>query len=83
MSKHNCRRAPEEKAQHDLAVKIRKMTDAQICEFIDDLKQPEQPVDSFLFCLDSLAGTGNGISTETIYKLREIAEKEGFINAEN
>ncbi|MDD3230901.1 MAG: hypothetical protein PHE09_17045 [Oscillospiraceae bacterium] len=35
MKKRNCRMTEEEKAMHDRAVKIKKMTDAQICEFID------------------------------------------------
>ena len=32
----NCRRTGEEKAIHDRACRIRKMTDAQICDFIND-----------------------------------------------
>lgn len=35
MKKRNCRMTEEEKAMHDRAVKIKKMTDAQICDFID------------------------------------------------
>ena len=39
MKKRNCRKTEEEKAVHDRAVSIRKMTDAQICEFIDHTYQ--------------------------------------------
>jgi hypothetical protein len=35
MKKRACRMAEEEKAMHERAVKIRKMTDSQLCEFID------------------------------------------------
>ena len=35
MKKRACRMTEEEKAMHNRAVKIRKMTDEQLCEFID------------------------------------------------
>lgn len=35
MKKRSCRMTEEEKAIHNRAVSIRKMTDAQICELID------------------------------------------------
>lgn len=35
MKKKNCRRTDEERTMHDRAIKIRKMTDEQICAFID------------------------------------------------
>lgn len=35
MKKKNCRRSDEERAIHDRATRIRKMTDAQLCDFID------------------------------------------------
>lgn len=33
--KRNCRMTDEEKKMHERAIKLRKMTDAQLCEFID------------------------------------------------
>ena len=33
--KKNCRRTDEERAVHDRATRLRKMTDAQLCDFID------------------------------------------------
>lgn len=33
--KKNCRRTDEERAIHDRATRLRKMTDAQLCDFID------------------------------------------------
>ena len=36
MKKHSCRMTDTEKEMHDRAVKIRKMTDEQLCKYIDD-----------------------------------------------
>ncbi len=33
--KKNCRRTDEERAIHDRATRLRKMTDAQLCAFVD------------------------------------------------
>ena len=38
MKKRNCRKSNEEKALHEKAVKIRKMTDTQLCQYIDGLR---------------------------------------------
>lgn len=38
MKKRNCRKNNEEKALHEKAVKLRKMTDDQLCQYIDGLK---------------------------------------------
>lgn len=35
MARKNCRMTKEERAIHDRAVSIRKMTDKQICDFVD------------------------------------------------
>ena len=35
MKKRNCRMTDQERAIHEKAVKIKKMTDAQVCDFID------------------------------------------------
>ena len=35
MKKRACRMTEEEKAMHDRTVKLKKMTDTQICDFID------------------------------------------------
>lgn len=80
--KRNCRRTPDELRQHETAVKIRKMTDRQLCEFIDRLSISRPSVEDFFRCLDNQAGSGSGISTGTIYKLRRIAIKEGFLEVQ-
>lgn len=77
--KRNCRRTPDELRQHEIAVKIRKMTDQQLCEFIDGLSASRPSVEDFLRRLDELSGTGNGIGRVTVNKLRRIAAQEGFL----
>lgn len=88
MKKRKCRMSVQEQTQHDTAVKVRKMTDAQLCEFLDSLTSPEtaEPTASFTVAdfiqqLDALSGTGNGIGKATIYKLKKFAEKEGYLGA--
>ena len=77
--KRNCRRTPDELRQHEIAVKVRKMTDQQLCEYIDGLSTSHPNVEDFLRRLDELSGTGNGIGRVTVNKLRRIAIKEGFL----
>lgn len=43
MSTRNCRRTSTEREQHERAVRIRKMTDVQLCEYIDDLEAGNRP----------------------------------------
>ena len=79
--KRNCRRSNLERTQHDTAVKIRKMTDEQICDFINEISVSKSNADitRFLDKLEESKGIGNGISTKTIAKLRKIAVDNGFI----
>ena len=77
--KRNCRRTPKEIQDHETAVKVRKMTDEQLCEFLREISRPKLTVEDFFARLDNQAGSGSGISTGTIYKLRRIAIKEGFL----
>ena len=80
--KRNCRRTPDELRQHEIAVKVRKMTDQQLCEYIDGLSASLPSVEDFLRRLDELSGTGNGIGRVTVNKLRRIAIKEGFLEVQ-
>lgn len=80
--KRNCRRTPDELRQHETAVKIRKMTDQQLCVYINRLSASHPNVEDFFRCLDKQAGSGSGISTGTIHKLRKIATKEGFLEVQ-
>lgn len=77
--KRACRRTPKEIQDHEVAVKVRKMTDEQLCEFLREISRPKLTVEDFFTRLDKQVGSGSGISTGTIYKLRKIAVKEGFL----
>ena len=77
--KRNCRRTPKEIQDHETAVKVRKMTDEQLCEFLREISRPKLTVEDFFVRLDELSGTGNGIGRVTVNKLRRIAIKEGFL----
>lgn len=83
MAKKNYRKTPLERQQHDIAVKVRKMTDAQICDFIDDLQATAagDRIKEYLQLVTLYSGNHrNGIGDKTIAKLRQIAEDEGYIN---
>lgn len=88
MKKH-CKLTPAEKAKHDKATKIRKMTDEQIFTYIADqhhkayelgLSFGEDRVHDFILALSCKSSTGNGIGPATVAKLREFAKNEGFIS---
>lgn len=85
MKKRNCRRTPEEIELHRQAVELRKMTDAQLCQYIAGLKEPKaqvcvssvrrQAVEDFL----SGIRPGNGIGQATRGKLWDYARENGFL----
>lgn len=85
MKKRNCRKTDLEREQHDRAIRIRKMTDAQLCEYIDNLtRQPpsttsEEIIGSFLDLLTVPTDKGLHVSRITANKVRQIAEQRGFI----
>ena len=83
MAKKNYQKTTLERQQHNMAVKVRKMTDAQLCVFIDDIQATaaEDRVKEYLQSIMLYsANQRNGIGDKTIAKLRQIAEDEGFIN---
>lgn len=92
--KRNCRKSDLEKEQHERATRIRKMTDAQLCDYLDSLAPAHtcphdcdgapgataRVIDRLLCRLDESCGTGNGIGKSTVFKLRKFFEKEGLLN---
>lgn len=89
MKKRNCRKTEDERAQHDRAIRVRKMTDAQLCEYLDSLSGAGAPVPAgpskeeiIAAFLDGLAirrGDGLRVSDATIRKLRSMAQRDGFL----
>lgn len=78
--KRNCRRTEDERQTHDRACRIRRMTDAQICAFIDEKSTSVADViESFLESLGTRSADGIRVSDATIRKLRAIAQDRGFL----
>ena len=44
MKKRSCRRTGFEQEQHDRAIRVRKMTDAQLCAYLDELEGRNRPI---------------------------------------
>ena len=77
MKKRSCRRTGFEQEQHDRAIRVRKMTDAQLCAYLDELEAHNQPIvisqdelekviNGFIDSLATRSGTGLRVSDATI-----------------
>lgn len=78
MKKKNCRMTPEEKAKHELAVRLRKMTDEQLHETYNSSYQKgfnegkaKQKETTIL-----LVKNTKGIGAATFEKLKKVIEDE-------
>ena len=95
MKKRNCRRTEDESRIHDLAVKLRKMTDGQLVEYIDrktdDARREgfqEGAKTASANVQDRSAGKlldyllahkVKGIGVVTISNLMKVAKENGFV----
>lgn len=87
MKKRSCRKTDIEREQHDRATRLRKMTDAQLCEYLDGLTANQRPaapskeeiVNSLLDTLSIRTEDGLRISDATVRKIRKIAARRGFL----
>ncbi|MDO4302119.1 MAG: hypothetical protein Q4D26_12135 [Clostridia bacterium] len=69
MASKNCRRNDIEKQQHERAVKVRKMTDVKLCEYLESLRSDKPCKDEKAVINDFLSyvynqpcnGIGRGI----------------------
>ena len=86
--KRSCRRTNEENAAHAVAVRIRKMTDMQITEYMEEIRKKayeeasdhakkEPTAQDFIDVLKKEKIPG--IGAVTISKLLEVAKRYGFI----
>lgn len=91
--KRNCRKTDAERGQHDRATRVRKMTDAQLCAYLDGLAQEAAPppapaptrekiIEGYLRELSIRTDDGLRVSDATIRKLREIAVRRGYLPGE-
>lgn len=91
MGKRNCRRTDTEREQHERATRVRKLTDAQLCEYLDGLAAPPPPagpsvgeiINKFIDSLAIRSDTGLRISDATIRKIRAMAEENGYFQPGN
>lgn len=81
MKKRNCRMTGQERERHERATKIRKMTDDQICDLLDELNaRPEKAIENLLYyCGLRDPETDQRLSDATIRKIRQIAVSRGFL----
>lgn len=81
MKKRNCRMTDQERERHERATKIRKMTDDQICDLLDELNaRPAKAIENLLYyCGLRDQESGLRISDATIRKVRQIAFDCGFL----
>lgn len=76
MKKRSCRRTGFEQEQHDRAIRVRKMTDAQLCAYLDEL---EKVINGFIDSLATRSDTGLRVSDATIRKIRAMAVENGYL----
>ena len=86
--KRNCRRTPEEVSIHDEAVKLRKMTDAQLVEKVRPAsaaasKMPAAQVSSTKSVAEFLEAFANanipGVGKITLKKMNTFAKDNGYL----
>ncbi|MDD6966368.1 MAG: hypothetical protein PUK18_02540 [Firmicutes bacterium] len=83
MGKKNYLMTPEERAQHDFAVKVRKMTDKQLYDFVNAQRPAPAPagpskaeiVKEFI---DLCATKGKRMGPATICGMRMVAKEAGY-----
>lgn len=77
MKKRSCRMTSEEKAVHEFAVKVRKMTDRQLYDFVNEHNEDSNKVSDFLGRLG--ANNVKGVGPATFNNIKQFAIKEGFV----
>lgn len=86
--KRNCRRTPEEASIHEEAVKLRKMTDAQLVEKVRSAsaaasKMPAAQVSSIKSAAEFLEAFANanipGVGKITLKKMSTFAKDNGYL----
>lgn len=77
MKKRSCRMTSEEKAVHEFAVKVRKMTDRQLYDFVNEHNEASNKVSDFLGCLS--ANSVKGVGPATLKNIKQFAIEEGFV----
>ena len=87
MKKRNCRKTDIEREQHNRAIRVRKMTDAQLCEYLDRLEgragapapSNEEIIASFPKAITIRRDDGLRVSDATVRKLKDMAFRDGYL----
>ncbi len=72
MAKRSCRRTQAEKEVHEFAVKVRKMTDQQLYDFVCEIESRGNSVEQLI--QDLASGKIAGIGPSTVNKIRQYVE---------
>ena len=78
MAKRSCRRTEEENRIHDKAVKLRKMTDEQLIEYIDNISEKaaqEKKKSTNIESIIEEIGNIKGIGSVKLEEIKKILEK--------
>lgn len=79
MAKKNRLMTPEERAQHEFAVKIRKMTDKQIYDLVNASEPPEQTQSEVIRDFIALCATkGRRMGPSAICSMKMVAREAGY-----
>ncbi len=78
--KRNCRRTDDESRIHERAVKIRKMTDKQLVEYMDSINKPEavqgrsEASEAIIDKIMDDIGAIRGVGITKLHYIRQILE---------
>lgn len=82
MAKRSCRRTAEENRNHEIAVKLRKMTDEQLVGYMNDIKKSVNISGVIKPFIDSLEAEHiSGLGQVTISKIKAYAKE--YMEANN
>lgn len=92
MKKRNCRMTEDERQRHERATKIRKMSDGQLCDYIDALERKaeipsgltqNQVIEKFIRALSIRENNSEvRLSDATIRKIKQVALSKGYLRPE-
>jgi len=78
LAKRSCKRTPEERAVHDEAVRLRKMTDTQLVAAFGAVRDGQDDrLETLIAGIE--AGEVKGVKGGTAYKIVEYAKDRGLL----
>ena len=83
MAKKNYQKTKAEREQHNTAVKVRKMTDEQLCEFLNDIQRQSAVETAERIWNDVVMLTVNVKTNTADHALKEIEKVIGELKNEN